>query len=405
VKKNEKKISLKKVSNSDDSDTEIDEAQVNEKLEIKKFVNKIKKNIASSANESKSSDDESNADDENDPNCADNKFETFQKICFKISKHSSHLEKTDILRKFFKNGIEQNKNGYQGDMYLFVKLLLPSASTRVFNLNSKQLIKLFSKIFNVDLEEMSDHLNKGDASETCSHYFNKSNTAIKPCLHSTLNLKQVDSYLDKLTQLTKENEQMKFLEDVTKKCTINDLKMFIRLIKKDLKIDAMAKIILDSVAPNAYQAFQVSRDLKNVIQRAKERSNKHGLEKSLSIKVNLMTPIKPMLADACKSVEQAFLKFKNSILAEIKYDGERLQVHKNGTSFNYFSRNLKQVQPHKVSHLKEFIPKAFPNAIELIIDAEVLLYDCITKKPLPFGTLGVHKVRIEIFIKLFFFFN
>ena len=46
-------------------------------------------------------------------------------------------------------------------MYLFVKLLLPSASTRVFNLNSKQLVKLFSKIFSADLDEMTDHLNKG----------------------------------------------------------------------------------------------------------------------------------------------------------------------------------------------------------------------------------------------------
>lgn len=35
-----------------------------------------------------------------------------------------------------------------------------------------------------------------------------------------------------------------------------------------------------------------------------------------------------MLADACKSVEQAFQKCKNDIIAEVKYDGERLQIHK-----------------------------------------------------------------------------
>ena len=40
---------------------------------------------------------------------------------------------------------------------------------------------------------------------------------------------------------------------------------------------------------------------------------------------------------------------------------------KNGAEFNYFSRNLKQVQAHKVSHLKEFIPKAFPNAKQVYI--------------------------------------
>ena len=143
-----------------------------------------------------------------------------------------------------------------------------------------------------------------------------------------LNLNQIDAHLDKLTEITKEIDQIKLLEEIAKKSTANDLRTFVRLIKKDLKIDAMAKIILDSIAPNAYQAFQVSRDLKDVIQRASERSHKTGLEKSLSIKVNLMTPIKPMLADACKSVEQAFAKCKNSILAEIKYDGRRSPLNK-----------------------------------------------------------------------------
>lgn len=35
--------------------------------------------------------------------------------------------------------------------------------------------------------------------------------------------------------------------------------------------------------------------------------------------------------------------------SEIKYDGERVQVHKNGDHFSYFSRSLKPVLPHKVS--------------------------------------------------------
>jgi DNA ligase-3 len=64
-----------------------------------------------------------------------------------------------------------------------------------------------------------------------------------------------------------------------------------------------------------------------------------------------MTPVKPMLAEACKSVEQAFKKCTHGIYAEIKYDGKCLQVHKNCSNFTYFSRILKQVQAHKVAHL------------------------------------------------------
>lgn len=37
------------------------------------------------------------------------------------------------------------------------------------------------------------------------------------------------------------------------------------------------------------------------------------------------------------------------MLSEVKYDGERLQVHKMGSDFRYYSRSLKPVLPHKVS--------------------------------------------------------
>ena len=52
-----------------------------------------------------------------------------------------------------------------------------------------------------------------------------------------------------------------------------------------------------------------------------------------------------------------------------------MQVHKKGSEFRYFSRSLKPVMPHKVKHFKEYIPKAFPQAVDLILDAEVLLVD------------------------------
>ena len=52
-------------------------------------------------------------------------------------------------------------------------------------------------------------------------------------------------------------------------------------------------------------------------------------------------------AEACRSVAQAIKKCPNGMYAEIKYDGERVQVHKQGDRFEFFSRSLKPVQPHK----------------------------------------------------------
>ena len=54
---------------------------------------------------------------------------------------------------------------------------------------------------------------------------------------------------------------------------------------------------------------------------------------------------------ACKSVEQAFAKCPNGMYSEIKYDGERVQLHKTGSEFKYFSRSLKPVMDHKVKNI------------------------------------------------------
>jgi DNA ligase-3 len=65
--------------------------------------------------------------------------------------------------------------------------------------------------------------------------------------------------------------------------------------------------------------------------------------------VRLLVFLSPLQAEACKSVEYAMKKCPNGMYSEVKYDGERVQVHKRGSEFKYFSRSLKPVLPHKVS--------------------------------------------------------
>ncbi|WAR14439.1 DNLI3-like protein [Mya arenaria] len=199
-------------------------------------------------------------------------------------------------------------------------------------------------IFHTSQKAMLEDLEQGDVAETVKMFFEKS-TALPPQKKCTLTLQEVDKYLGELSTMTKEDDQEKVLRQIAKQ--------------------------LDALDPNAYAAFQASRDLRDVVERVVEnRGDKPGLGKKLSVRASLMTPVLPML---------------------IKYDGERVQLHKKGSEFQYFSRSLKPVLPHKVSHFKEFIPKAFQSGDDLILDAEVLLIDTNTGNPLPFGSLGKHK--------------
>ena len=59
---------------------------------------------------------------------------------------------------------------------------------------------------------------------------------------------------------------------------------------------------LDALDPNAYAAFQASNDLRDVVDRVMNGGGaddggvvKPGMKKKLSVRANIMTPVKPML--------------------------------------------------------------------------------------------------------------
>ncbi|RDD44029.1 DNA ligase 3 [Trichoplax sp. H2] len=326
----------------------------------------------------------------------DNSFQLFTSLCDKIGNVGSYLAKTKVVADLLKMG--SNGNGYEGDIYLLMKLLLPGIEKRVYNLQSRQLIKLFSQIFVCDYDEMLEDLDKGDVAETITDFF-ANNTAVAPLNRSLLTMQEVDDLLDELSNVTKEDMQLKVLKKIARRCTTEDLRYIIRLIKHDLRINAGSRHILDALDKNAHAAYQASSDLRDVVDRCLARKTDRNnddddgapkLKRDLSIRASLMTPVRPMLAEACKSINTAIKKCPKGMFAEIKYDGERVQIHKNGQQFEYYSRSLKQVMPHKVKDIKQYLPQACPHGNSIILDSEVLLVDK-TGKPLPFGTLGVHK--------------
>lgn len=45
----------------------------------------------------------------------------------------------------------------------------------------------------------------------------------------------------------------------------------------------------------------------------------------------------------------------------------------------------------QVECFRTTVAEAFPTGNDMILDSEVLMVDTVTGKPLPFGTLGIHK--------------
>lgn len=121
-----------------------------------------------------------------------------------------------------------------------MKLLLPGVSKRVYNLKDRQLGKLFSQLFGAPHDEVSEHLEQGDAAETAGVFFEKS-PGIRPKLKSELSNQEVERFLERLSGLTREDDQLAALRRFAPLCTCNDFKLVVRLIKHDLRINSGAK--------------------------------------------------------------------------------------------------------------------------------------------------------------------
>jgi len=103
-------------------------------------------------------------------------------------------------------------------------------------------------------------------------------------------------------------------------------------------------------------------------------------------------PLKPMLAKPTKGVNIVLKRFENiRFTCEYKYDGFRGQVHyyrKDGKpTVAIYSRNLENMTvayPDVVDFLKEYIPTLKTGVEDFILDAELVAYDTVNDKILPF---------------------
>ncbi|KAE9416801.1 hypothetical protein Angca_004027, partial [Angiostrongylus cantonensis] len=309
----------------------------------------------------------------------------FVKLCDVIASLSKYTDKSAAVKMFL------SRDDYDGDMLTIIRLLLPGVDQRVYNIKEKQIINHFATIYALSVDDLLDsYKNDGDVSKTIRDVIEKNN--LSKVSKGNWSIQKVDRWLTKLAELTKDDEQIAHLKFAAKRLSPAEIQYLLRLVMKDLRINAGVKHILEGLHSSAYEAFQNCRDLAEIVERQVcKKDQLANVPSVVEVSIRLGTPVLPMLAEPCKSVEQAMKKCINGMFAEIKYDGERVQVHKAGSSYSYYSRSLKPVQHHKISHLENVIPKAFPKASELIIDAEILLVDNATGKPLPFGTLGVHK--------------
>ncbi|MFH1432174.1 MAG: ATP-dependent DNA ligase [archaeon] len=136
----------------------------------------------------------------------------------------------------------------------------------------------------------------------------------------------------------------------------------------------LKKSIVDAVE----EAYEISNDF-GIVAKMAEEYGERGLS---SLKIEVMKPLRVMLAQKAETIDEAFLVVGKPAALEYKYDGFRMQIHKKGDEVRIYTRRLENVTdqfPDVVSSVKEGIL-----AKECIIEGETVGLDTETGKMLPF---------------------
>ena len=171
----------------------------------------------------------------------------------------------------------------------------------------------------------------------------------------------------------------------------------------------MEAVLLDAVARAASvpasrvrRAAMLAGNLGEVA-RAALAEGETGLAR---FRIQVLTPVQPMLADTAEDIDRAFSTLGAPAL-EYKLDGARIQVHKAGDSVKVYSRALREVTPG-VPEVVQAVRKL--PARELILDGEVIALRP-DLSPLPFQEtmrrfgrrLDVERLALELPLTPMFF--
>lgn len=206
-----------------------------------------------------------------------------------------------------------------------------------------------------------------------------------------LSVDQINVFLDQLVEAGAQGGKRALIEtllmDVFKKMNPVQVKWVVRIILKDMRLGLGQSTIFKAVHPDAKELYEVNANLAKVCDQLKDPSIRLN-----EIAVQLFHPFKPMLAErgVLERVEQQM--GHKSFFIEVKYDGERLQIHKNEKDdYKYFSRNCHDFtsdfgeSPREWGSFTQILSQCLSSHVHsVILDGEICAYnhqtDCLTLK-------------------------
>jgi len=218
-----------------------------------------------------------------------------------------------------------------------------------------------------------------------------------------LTVQKVYEVLDKMAKTSGSGAidlKLSLLAGLLAAATPREAKYVMRTVTGNLRLGIADMTVLDALAiafgggkearEHVERAYNICSDLGRVAKTVAEK----GLGGIKKFQVSINEPIRPMLAERLSSPEEILEKLGGKCVAEYKYDGERIQAHKNGEEIVLFSRRLEDISDQYPDAVDLF--KRYVKAKEAILEGECVAIDFDTGEMRPFQELMHRRRKYEI---------
>ncbi|MBU2497140.1 MAG: ATP-dependent DNA ligase [Nanoarchaeota archaeon] len=326
------------------------------------------------------------------------KYSELAQLYEKLGATTKKLEKRDILAEFYKKAsdlsiIVKLSQGIIGVDFGVAKQMMKDVIKKAYGASDSEIIHKFKETG--DLGKVAEYFTSHRKQRTLQHH--------------ELSVRKVYENLMKLPSLTGQGSverKVDLIAELLSNASSSEARYIVRTVIGDLRVGVAEGIIRDAIA----KAFnQESKDVERAYDflgdygEVAERASKGKIKAEIEIG----KPVRVMLAERSKGLKEALEKFENPAL-ELKYDGFRLSIHKEGKDVWLYSRRNENVTK-QFPELVEFA-RSNIKAKECIIEGEVLAVDKHGRS-LPFQRLSrrvqrkyhIEKMSIEIPIQMNFF--
>lgn len=310
-------------------------------------------------------------------------FALLAEVLDSIAATTKRKEKLELAGEFLRK-VDTDELS-QAALFLGGRIFAES-DQRVLNISWRGLLDALSTVLDLKHDSISKAY-EGDVGEAVAKLMNEVGHTKQTSLFSEqLTIKSVGEVAAKIAEVKGKGslrERQSLLTSLYVESTPREAKYLTALFLGDMRTGLSEGLLAESIAfafdidsDLVRRAWSFSGDLGYVAELASEGGSK-SLKK---VRVEVMRAIKPMLASPIESVESA-VEINPKISFEMKLDGARVQIHKEGEKVRIFSRRLLDVTeslPDIVKIVKEKI-----HSKNAIFDGEVLAVDS-SGKPYPF---------------------